>query len=377
MIPAVVLTWVVLLAICWLGWQLLQQNGRILLRLEELEKRLDDLEFGGAEKPPGLPAGSVVPDFELPDLAGEPRSLSEFRGQPILLILFNPACGFCRDLLLKLKERTGSIKQRAETESVAQPHVLIISTGGTEANRALFEAHPPGCTALLQRETEVAAACKAHGTPSGYLLDPAGRTASELAMGAEALLALLDAKTEIGKQKTETGPPLGDRSGRESRFNNRSLARSKIKRDGLKAGTPAPDFRLPRLDGRGELALAELRGRHVLLVFSSPHCGPCLTLAPQLEKFHRDHPEIEVVMISKGEPKENRARANEHGLTFPIVLQQQWEVSHRYATFATPIAYLIDEAGVIVQDVVVGTEAILALLAEVDRPADQLEVALR
>src|SRR6266516_1302283 len=52
-----------------------------------------------------------------------------------------------------------------------------------------------------------------------------------------------------------------------SRFGNRSLARSKIKRDGLKAGTPAPDFRLPRLDG-GELSLAALRGRRVLLVFS-------------------------------------------------------------------------------------------------------------
>src|SRR6267143_2362074 len=81
------------------------------------------------------------------------------------------------------------------------------------------------------------------------------------------------------------------------RFRNRSLARSRIKRDGLKAGTPAPEFRLPRLDGRGELALSELRGRRVLLVFSSPHCGPCNTLAPQLEEFHRAHPELELVMI--------------------------------------------------------------------------------
>jgi len=32
-----------------------------------------------------------------------------------------------------------------------------------------------------------------------------------------------------------------------------------VKRDGLKAGTPAPGFRLPRLDGRGELYLPDLR----------------------------------------------------------------------------------------------------------------------
>src|SRR5438876_2307750 len=79
----------------------------------------------------------------------------------------------------------------------------------------------------------------------------------------------------------------GNGEGRTNRFRNHSLAGSKLKREGLKAGTPAPDFSLPRLDGRGDLALGELRGKHVLLVFSSPHCGPCNTLAPQLEKFHR------------------------------------------------------------------------------------------
>src|SRR6266850_3795717 len=152
--------------------------------------------------------------------------------------------------------------------------------------------------------------------------------------------------------------PAGHDDERADRFSNRSLARSKIKRDGLKAGTPAPDFCLPRLDGSGELALSELRGRQVLLVFSSPSCGPCNTLAPQLERFHCEHPALEVVMVSKGEPEENRAKVKEHGLTFPIVLQQQWEISRRYAMFATPIAYLIDEQGVIVHDVAVGTDAI-------------------
>jgi AhpC/TSA family. len=68
-------------------------------------------------------------------------------------------------------------------------------------------------------------------------------------------------------------------------------------------------------------------------------------------------------MISKGEPKENRAKVKEHGLTFPIVLQQQWEISRRYAIFATPVAYLIDEQGVIVEDVAVGTESIQKLIS--------------
>jgi len=166
----------------------------------------------------------------------------------------------------------------------------------------------------------------------------------------------------------------GDGVVRSSRFSNHSVARSKIKRDGLKVGTPAPDFRLPRLDGRGELSLLDFRGRRVFLVFSSPHCGPCQTLAHKLEKFHREHADLEVVMISRGEAKENRAKVKEYGLTFPVVLQQQWEISRRYAMFATPIAYLLNEAGIIVNDIAVGSDSILGLLDRV-RQEDLLSLS--
>jgi peroxiredoxin len=154
---------------------------------------------------------------------------------------------------------------------------------------------------------------------------------------------------------------------RANRFSNRSLARSKLKRDGLKAGTPAPNFRLPRLDGRGEVSLPDLRDRRVLMVLSSPSCGPCNELAPKLEEFHRDRPDLQLLMISMGDPGENRAKVKEYGLTFPVVLQQAWAISRRYAIFATPAAYLIDRKGVIAHDVAVGTEPILNLLAGITR----------
>jgi peroxiredoxin len=140
-----------------------------------------------------------------------------------------------------------------------------------------------------------------------------------------------------------------------------SLARSRINRDGLKAGTVAPAFRLPRIDG-GELSREEFRGRRVLLTFSDPQCGPCNYLAPQLEKFHRENPEIGVVMISRRDVEANRAKVREHGLTFPVVLQKQWEISRLYGMFATPIAYLIDEAGIVAHDVAVGVESIVELM---------------
>jgi len=353
------LGFILLASLSLLGWQLLRQNGRILLRLDELEKRLNELEFGGADEPAGLPLDSLAPDFDLPDLAGERKTLAQYRGQTVLLIFFNPSCGFCRELLPKLVALNDPAPNgEPHSQQPSWPQSLIISTGDLEANRQLFNQHKVTWPVLMQKEMEVATAYKANGTPTGYLINSEGKIASELAVGAETLLALARGQGVNGKEQE----PVGD--GRVSRFSNRSLAHSKIKRDGLKAGAPAPDFRLPRLDG-GELSLSELRGRRLVLVFSSPHCGPCNTLAPQLQKFHRKHQDLKLVMVSRGEPKENRAKVKEFNLTFPVVLQQQWEISRLYAMFATPMAYLIDEAGVIAHDVAAGVEPIVKLLSEI------------
>src|SRR6266567_4875735 len=56
-LPAFAFTGFIIGTGCWLGWQLLRQNGRVLLRLDELEKRLDDLEFDE----PGSSRGDEAP----------------------------------------------------------------------------------------------------------------------------------------------------------------------------------------------------------------------------------------------------------------------------------------------------------------------------
>ena len=78
----------------------------------------------------------------------------------------------------------------------------------------------------------------------------------------------------------------------------------------------------------------------------------------------RRTPGVQVLMVSRGDEEANRAKAAQHGLTFPVVLQRQWEVSRDYAMFATPVAYLIDAEGTIARDVAVGVEPIMALLTE-------------
>ena len=150
-------------------------------------------------------------------------------------------------------------------------------------------------------------------------------------------------------------------------FGDRSLAKSRLNRNGLMPGSLAPPFTLPRVDG-GSLSLADYAGRRVLLVFSDPDCGPCDVLAPQLEALSKTESDVAVVMVSRGNPERNRKKVAQHGLTFPVVLQEGWQLSREYAKFATPIGYLIDEEGIIAAPVAMGAEAILALPASTPSP---------
>jgi peroxiredoxin len=352
-----VLPWLLIVIGTWLAYQLVRQNGRILLRLESIEQQIaTGLERRAGTRPQdagGLPLGMVAPDFELPDLAGVRRKLSEFREQNVLLIFFNPQCGYCTKMAADLAAlSTGGVDQQAVP--------VVVSTGDAEENRKLVEQYGIRCLVLLQEQMEVAEKYRAQGTPMGYRIDSAGRIASALAVGAEPLLQLA----------TTLAPgPIGPHAavnGSAPHADDPSLARSRLNRSGLKAGIPAPDFRLPRLD-EGELSLADFRGGRVLLVFSDPDCGPCDELAPQLQAIHLQRPELQVLVVSRRDVEANRAKATRLGLSFPIVLQKQWEISRQYAMFATPVGYLIDEQGILASDVAVGVGPILALAGETVR----------
>jgi peroxiredoxin len=233
---------------------------------------------------------------------------------------------------------------------------IIVSTGGMEENRKLVEEYGIRWVVLLQEQMEVASQFGVHGTPMGYRIDAAGRIASELAVGAEPLLQLA---TSVALPRTHAGE---QRNGLAKKYkkNDPSLAKSRLNRNGLKAGTMAPDFRLPRIDG-GELSLADFRGQRVLLVFSDPDCGPCDDLAPRLQEVHCERRDLQVLVVGRRDAEANRAKAIRLGLSYPIVMQKQWEISLKYAMFATPIGYLIDQQGILLSDVAIGVEPILAL----------------
>ena len=340
-----VLLGVLLLAVVALAWLLLQvlrQQGRLLLRIEALERPTDALETS-ADDPArgGLPLATAFPPFRLPDLEGEEVALEDFETR-VLLVHWSPECGFCKEIAADLARLQTDLRRR-KTE------LVLVSYGSPESNRALVEAHGLRCPVLLQSDGETIEGFARTGTPVAYLLDEKGRIAKPVAVGAREVPELAE---EVAGQRRRLA-------------SERPLSESLIEREGLKAGVLAPTFELPDLEGR-TLSLADQRGRRVLLVFSDPECGPCDALLPDLARLERDHREtgLAVVVVSRGEPAENRRKAEESGVEFPVVLQPGWRLSKEYGIFATPVAFLIDEEGVIKRDVASGPNEILALARE-------------
>jgi peroxiredoxin len=206
---------------------------------------------------------------------------------------------------------------------------------------------------------------KVPGTPSGYRLDAKGRVASELLVGADALLEATSSDAngqdsltaEVLKQKEEAAIERARQAGL-------GVRESLLNRNGLDPGVTAPEFVLPDLDGNHR-SLSSLLDKRVMLVFSDPECGPCQALAPELVQLHHQYVNdgLRVIMISRGDAEANRAKARQHNFPFPVLLQNRWEVSKDYAMFATPIAYLINRNGTIAKPVAVGRNAILELVA--------------
>jgi methylamine dehydrogenase accessory protein MauD len=118
---------------------------------------------------------------------------------------------------------------------------------------------------------------------------------------------------------------------------------NRVGRSGLKPGTPAPEFTLPKVGG-GEAALKDFVGRPVLLVFVQAGCGPCHAIAPELNRLAREN-RVQVVVVNNAEPEIAREWADDVKAVFPVLVQEKWRVSKSFEVYATPFAFLIDAGG--------------------------------
>ena len=329
---------------------LLRQNGRLLLRLDELEARLDGAgPAGPAQTPadhPGLPIGSPAPAFSLSGLYGETITLASLTAhdRPVLLLFTDPGCAPCNALLPSVAEW-----QRAHS---AELTVAVLTRGSAEDY--LPKAREHGIAGvLLDGQLEVYNACQAIGTPGGVLVDPQGRIASPVVGGADAIQGLitqalggLEAAPAVLQVLPPAAPPAPAMP---------AVAAAPG------TGDPAPNLDLRDPDG-GAVALTDPE-RDTLVLFWNPGCGFCAQMLPDLLAWEQTRAAgaPRLLLIATGTLEENR----EMGLRAELVLDGNFSAGQAFGVSGTPSAVIVDSAGRIASGVAVGAPSVLSLAGSV------------
>ncbi|MED2982547.1 redoxin domain-containing protein [Bacillus thuringiensis] len=150
-----------------------------------------------------------------------------------------------------------------------------------------------------------------------------------------------------------------EQAGKVKQEKSEAAMKEIIARNGIEIGKSAPDFELTKLDGTN-VKLSDLKGKKVILNFWATWCGPCQQEMPDMEAFYKKHKEnVEILAINytpseKGGGEEKVSNfAKEKGITFPILLDKNIDVTTAYKVITIPTSYFIDTKGVI-QDKFIG-----------------------
>ena len=125
----------------------------------------------------------------------------------------------------------------------------------------------------------------------------------------------------------------------------------------------APSFSLRDVGGL-EWSLDESLDKPTLLLFTSPHCAPCKTVYPTIRAL-RDQPEADrmnLVMLSRGARRTNRALVEENDLEGIVVLGSRRNVEDQMKIEGTPWAMLLGRGARVFYSGV-ANEAVLTTLA--------------
>jgi peroxiredoxin len=115
----------------------------------------------------------------------------------------------------------------------------------------------------------------------------------------------------------------------------------------LSVGGDAPDFALRSAAGTN-LRLSEHRGQVVMINFWATWCGPCRQEMPRLDEiFARYHQAgFTLLGVNIDEDAERAQRlADELGVSFPLLFDDEQDVSRLYDVQAMPMTVMVDRSG--------------------------------
>ncbi len=135
--------------------------------------------------------------------------------------------------------------------------------------------------------------------------------------------------------------------------------------EAAQVGFSAPDFRLTGLDSQ-EIGLNDLKGRPIILNFWASWCPPCKAEMPAFQKASKEYSDTELQVIAINATNQDslsdvKQFVEQHGITFPIPLDQTGSVSSDYLVHSLPTTYFIDQNGIITE-VIIGGPIPLSLL---------------
>jgi len=129
---------------------------------------------------------------------------------------------------------------------------------------------------------------------------------------------------------------------------NSEKTEEKTAKVGVEVGNIAPDFRVKNLRG-GATTLSEYRGRVVLINFWATWCEPCRTEMPSMEALYRSQLqhdfEILAVSIDTSGAPPVRLYIEQFGFTFPVLMDDHFQVNDLYQVRVVPTSILIDRRG--------------------------------
>ena len=118
----------------------------------------------------------------------------------------------------------------------------------------------------------------------------------------------------------------------------------------------APVFDLPRLDGRGRIDLASLRGKKpIVLDFWASWCVPCVHESKRLEAARKDYGD-RVAFIgvdTKDFSSDARQWQRKHGITYPSVHDGSGSVLTKWGGLPLPRIFFVARSGKVIGELIV------------------------
>lgn len=170
----------------WFMLHLLRQQGRLLVRLDKLQKDLESRSPSAARVAAnGLAVGTRGPFFEIPDIRGIKTTLTDLLSplSPLMLIFSHPQCSPCGRMFPEIAQW--------QNDYAGKLKIAVISGSTVEDNRDASTKYGIA-TILIQHEMEVADAYQSYATPSAIILSPEGVIVSTVAQGRDEIRLLLD-----------------------------------------------------------------------------------------------------------------------------------------------------------------------------------------